>query len=146
MLGTEALLEGHKRCPSCQRLLSFDMYSKNRRRAYGVDTICKRCRSEVTSRCYRRSTAAVRLFRWARDRAARRGIQFTIDREDIVIPAHCPVLKIPMDRPSLDRINPDRGYVPGNVQVISFRANTLKNNATREELAKVLAYMKRIFA
>lgn len=51
-----------------------------------------------------------------------------------------------MDRPSLDRINPDRGYVPGNVQVISFRANTLKNNATREELAKVLAYMKRIFA
>ena len=44
---------------------------------------------------------------------------------------------------SLDCIIPELGYVPGNVAVISRRANTIKNDATIEELELVLAYMKR---
>lgn len=34
---------------------------------------------------------------------------------------------------TLDRINPDLGYVPGNVAVISFLANTMKNNCRDPE-------------
>ena len=38
--------------------------------------------------------------------------------------------------PSLDRIDPTKGYIKGNVWVITKRANTMKNSATREELLK----------
>jgi hypothetical protein len=41
----------------------------------------------------------------------------------------------------LDRIDNNEGYVKGNVAVISFRANTLKNNATAEELRAIADYM-----
>jgi hypothetical protein len=60
----------------------------------------------------------------------------------IVIPAVCPVLGIPIvlgeqrseNSPSLDRITPKLGYVPGNVRVISDKANRLKGDRTLGEL------------
>jgi hypothetical protein len=39
--------------------------------------------------------------------------------------------------PSLDQLIARNGYVRGNVWVISHRANTLKSNATSEELFAV---------
>ena len=83
------------------------------------------------------------LWTHGKSRARRLGIEFTIKPEDVKIPTHCPLLGIPIFRgsrtakrnsPSLDRINNDLGYIPGNVWVISLRANTLKSNATAEEL------------
>jgi hypothetical protein len=81
-------------------------------------------------------------------RATKAGIPFNIDKDDIIIPTHCPVLGIKLhwnqgkgyhpDSPSVDKINPNLGYVKGNVRVISARANLLKNDATIEELTKVL--------
>lgn len=44
--------------------------------------------------------------------------------------------------PTLDRIVPDLGYVPGNVAVISFRANAIKRNATVAELKAVAAWLE----
>ena len=72
------------------------------------------------------------------------------------IPEVCPVLGIPVNRggvgkkggrpdsPSMDRIDPTKGYIKGNVRVISNRANTLKCNATVAELEAVLADLKKI--
>lgn len=40
--------------------------------------------------------------------------------------------------PSLDKIIPSLGYVPGNVRIISARANLLKNDATVDELRAIL--------
>lgn len=79
----------------------------------------------------------------AKSRANKKGREFSIELSDVVIPALCPVLGIPMDRPSLDRIDGTKGYVKGNVRVISHRANMLKNNATIEELTLVLRDLKR---
>ncbi|MFN3573641.1 MAG: hypothetical protein ACK4TR_08950 [Phenylobacterium sp.] len=88
------------------------------------------------------------MLRAARSRAKRAGVPCTITVGDIVIPSHCPVLGIPLVRrlgkkggcdqsPSLDRIVPELGYVPGNIVVVSRRANRIKNDATIEELRAI---------
>jgi len=43
---------------------------------------------------------------------------------------------------SFDKVIPELGYVPGNVFIISWRANKLKNNMSITELEKILTYMK----
>lgn len=87
----------------------------------------------------------------ARYRARLKGIPFALAASDIVIPETCPVLGIPLchggdcpphNRISLDRIRPELGYVPGNVRAISHRANTLRLDATADELRRVLAYVE----
>jgi hypothetical protein len=67
-----------------------------------------------------------------------------------LIVSHCPLLEVkltyekyegtrtPNNYATLDKIDPTKGYVIGNVQIISFRANTLKNSATLEELKLIV--------
>jgi hypothetical protein len=95
------------------------------------------------------------LFYNARQRAKKLGLPFNIEPSDIVIPAVCPVLGIPIEAtvrgrrgfhpnsPSLDRIVPELGYVKGNVCVISMRANWIKRDATAEELFLIAEYVAR---
>lgn len=87
----------------------------------------------------------------ARGRARRAGIPCTLHSSDIAIPAVCPVLGICLERgnrmrhdgsPTLDRFDPALGYVPGNVSVISHRANRLKSDASLAELEVLVAWMK----
>jgi len=89
-----------------------------------------------------------------RAQCKRNGREFDLTIEDLLpLPTHCPVLGIMLDygrkkhvmpnSPSIDRLKSDRGYVKGNVAVISHRANTIKNRGTIEEHEMVIAYMKR---
>ena len=92
----------------------------------------------------------------ARGRAAKRGLPFALALADLLpLPVVCPVLSLRLiyahrtraeiaNSPSLDRISPEAGYVAGNVRVISFRANTLRSNATASELEAVAADARRI--
>jgi len=91
------------------------------------------------------------MFRGARQRAKSRGLDFSISVDDIVVPDVCPALGIPLVRdnikpcnnsPSLDRKDNSKGYIKGNVHVISRRANTIKNDSTIEELKMIIAYME----
>ena len=93
------------------------------------------------------------LFWQAKRRAKLRGVEFTLALEDIVIPRVCPVLGIPIaigsgqrgranGSPSLDRFDNAKGYVPGNVRVISMRANWLKSNGTLAEFESIVRYMR----
>ena len=43
--------------------------------------------------------------------------------------------------PSLDRWDNTKGYIPGNVFVISMRANMLKSNVSREEILQIAKYV-----
>lgn len=79
----------------------------------------------------------------SRQRSKVSGLAHTIVKADIVVPTHCPILGMPLvvntgtlgaDSPSLDRKDSALGYVPGNVWVISHRANSMKNAATPEQL------------
>jgi hypothetical protein len=81
----------------------------------------------------------------------RTGIKFTIDFGDLVWPSYCPVLGIPINylspgisenSPSIDQIVPGKGYVPGNVAVMSWRANRIKNDGTLEEHEKIVTWLK----
>lgn len=92
------------------------------------------------------SRRAKRLFTEVKCRAKRLGIEFDIDKSDLSIPDTCPILGIDLyfsrgkqtdNAPSVDRINPSKGYIKGNVQVISLKANRMKNNGTLEELVKL---------
>jgi hypothetical protein len=84
------------------------------------------------------------LWSRAKYRAKQKGREFTITKEDIVIPDICPLLGTPMKSPSLDRIDSSKGYVKGNVWVISNRANTLKNDATLTELKTLVENLENI--
>jgi hypothetical protein len=84
------------------------------------------------------------LLKRARDSSKQRGLVFNISIEDIIIPVHCPYLKIELttisnggrqeSNASLDRIDNTKGYIKGNVQVISSKANFMKRNASIKEL------------
>lgn len=84
-----------------------------------------------------------KMLRDSKSRAKTRGLPFDLDISDIVVPEFCPYLNVLLEKgigrhqpnsPSLDRIIPELGYVKGNVQVISYKANSVKNNLTLEEL------------
>lgn len=103
---------------------------------------------------YREKNYEQVLWSSAKTRATRSGATFTISKADVVLARTCPILGVELDyssntksgkpkpnSPTLDRRVPALGYVPGNVQVISFRANTIKSNATPEELRKVADYV-----
>ncbi len=79
----------------------------------------------------------------AKSRAKGYGLPFSITIDDIVVPLICPILGIPLElgkkqvqdsSPSLDRVYPEKGYVRGNVLVVSHKANRLKNELSPEGL------------
>lgn len=106
---------------------------------------CHKCRLQT------KLPLVVKLFRNAKSRAKKSKIEFSIEIEDIIIPTHCPILGIKLEenvkiaKPnsySIDRINSEKGYVKGNIQIISHRANAIKNDATVEELEQLVNYLK----
>lgn len=95
-----------------------------------------------------RENVASKLYSTAKQRAKKRNQDFNITKEDIILPTHCPILGVPLvynqgtgaggkdNSYSLDRINQDLGYIKGNIQVISHKANSMKFTASKEELLK----------
>jgi hypothetical protein len=90
----------------------------------------------------------------ARKRARTRELEFTIQETDIVIPEVCPILGIPLaigrgriqdSSPSLDRVDNSKGYISGNIQVISAKANVMKNNATPYELLRFARWIRETY-
>lgn len=85
--------------------------------------------------------------RWA---AKKKGLEFSIERKDYPIPDMCPAFGIPLDsrdtnhRPSLDRIDNSIGYIPGNVVVVSMKANTAKRDLTIDQLRQLANFYEKL--
>lgn len=94
-----------------------------------------------------------RMIQEASVRARKRGFDFNLTEDDLTMPEFCPVLGIRLERkgfpradssPSIDRIDSHRGYIKGNVIIISWRANRIKSDATLEELELIAAFYRKI--
>lgn len=94
----------------------------------------------------------------ARVRAKKKGYPCTITVADLEWPTHCPILGLELDYsttptgqrknakrdafPTLDKRDPALGYVPGNVFVISYKANRLKSDTTLDQMRVLLRYVE----
>ena len=138
------------KCRSCGVEKPFeDFYKKGSGHTAHCKTCTKLKNKSEEHRAYQRrykkknTTIEQGMLNRSKSRARRKGFEHTIELEDIIIPTHCPLLGIPLfkgddkvcpNSPSLDRIDSNLGYVKGNVWVISYKANTIKSNASIEEL------------
>jgi len=96
----------------------------------------------LTKENYRKNPISY-LIRAAKARAKKTGMEFNITKDNLILPEYCPLLGIKLkvntdrmafDSYSLDRIDSKKGYIKGNVWVISFKANCIKNDGTIEEI------------
>lgn len=147
-----------KTCTKCHTPKSQSDFSKN-------CWECRQCASKRvsawqatkgkdkhSSRCreYKEKHPKRVLLTLAKARAIKSGREFNIEEGDFDIPTHCPILGIELKRsvgkvsdtsPTLDRIDSKRGYVPGNVIVTSFRANSLRKDGSLEEFRAIIEWM-----
>lgn len=145
-----------RKCSRCGVVKLREEFARyNNRGRKGFLSMCKSCKSESASlysgKYLRRkkSNPIQRMLMHSKLNSYRRKLEFTITEEDIPAPKRCIYLDCVLDYRSveekgediresnmatLDRIDSTKGYVPGNVQVISFLANRLKSNATVKEL------------
>jgi len=94
----------------------------------------------------------------AQDRANKKKLEFSIKHEDVFIPKYCPILGIKIDKfledtsqshesrtssPSLDRVDSSKGYIKGNVAVISYRANILKGQGTAQQHRLIASWIRK---
>lgn len=84
----------------------------------------------------------------AKRRANIKGLISDIGASEIELPSHCSILGLKLvygsthNDPcsaSFDRIDPSKGYVSGNVRVISRRANMLRSDCTDPDIFLALA-------
>jgi len=101
--------------------------------------------NEISTRWRKTEKGAIsEILSQAKKRAKQDGLPFLLMPADIQIPDLCPVFGTPLIQgtgkgpspmsPSLDKIIPALGYVPGNVRIMSHKANVMKNDATPEQL------------
>jgi hypothetical protein len=137
-----------KECRSCGVEKPLNEYYAAPRNKDGKVSNCKSCYKQIRKdyKIPTTYTPEQKMLKRSQSRARKKGFEHNIELSDIHIPDKCPLLNIPLvvgtecatdNSPSLDRIDPNMGYVKGNVWVISNKANSIKNNATSEELTLI---------
>lgn len=134
-------------CKHCNKEKSENDFSSHLGCKSGYDTSrCKLCKKAAYD--WKMQPLVKRIYNRTKARAKRKNIEFTIDLEDIIIPDQCPVLGVPFEYGnhaltySIDRINPNKGYVKENIIIISNKANMMKSNASFEEIEKLYLWLK----
>lgn len=107
------------------------------------------------AREFRKNNPELAMFVSAKSRAKRLGLQFDIELSDVVMPERCPVFGIPLyyskdhqtnNSPSIDRLDTTKGYVKGNIAVISMRANRIKSDMNPKDLLKFAFWIYKNFS
>lgn len=125
-----------KTCSCCKLDLTLNNFNKHAKQPDGFTYSCKLCIKKLNY------TKGINLA-YHKSRAKKRGIDFNITSKDLYLPKYCPILEIELNyyntnqldnSPSVDRIDNTKGYIKGNVIIISSLANAMKNRASFDEL------------
>ena len=153
------------RCKQCRNEYSAIQRDKHREKnnkkyveRYHSDEEFRKHRNETS----RKSNQKIKLehperimLQSCRARAKEKGWEFNLEESDIIIPKYCPILGIELlsggvgkqtfNSPSVDRIDSTKGYIKGNIKIISLRANMMKNDANIQDIEifcqNILKYM-----
>lgn len=156
-------------CSECKRVFPKSQFprreGKVRRRVWGWGW-CVECERAVQKRVNNSPEGKAAQRRWlekrirtqplkhilkrTRRQAKTRGIPFDLTLEDLAMPAICPIMGIELklggprtdNSASVDRIDNSRGYVKGNVAIISWKANQLKRDGTLEDFRRLVLYVE----
>lgn len=138
-----------RECNKCKVYKLYEYYHKHSGCVNGYNTVCKDCRKPLSKQNYARMTLEYKMWHRCKTRARSKGIDFNLEESDFILPERCPIFNTEWEignhdlTPSVDRIDPSKGYIKGNIQIISNRANMLKGNASIEDIERLLTYMKR---
>jgi hypothetical protein len=131
---------------------AYHLKNKDRNNAQSKDYYYKHKDSIESKRIQKHiDNPGHRLFYSAKHRAKKRGLHFDLEFSDVIVPEYCPVFNLKLtpsttgnndSSPTLDRLDSTLGYIKGNVNVISMKANRTKNDATIEELTTLVAWLK----
>ena len=142
-----------KVCKDCGSYRPSEEYYKNRR---GLHSTCKSCyikrNSEYQAKYRAKNRFAIRM-RSCRARSKEKGLPFNLTTEylESIWTNNCPAFgttlnidarKGSKEHAQLDRIIPDLGYVEGNVVWLSERANRIKDDASIEDLERLITWLK----
>jgi len=140
--------EGFRACRKCGETKPFSAFHKHKLCLHGINTVCKECRKPLSTANWNNTTEEYKIWHRAKSRAKKRNLEFDLEISDISIPKVCPVFKIPFDKNSndytysIDRVDPNKGYVKGNIMIICNKANRIKSDASAKELEQVINYVK----
>ena len=140
-----------KQCCLCGLEKELAEYHRAAASHDGHERRCKKCRKQQAAEDYREN-----WFHWTvklkKSYCTKNSIPFDLTPEylESIWTVSCPVFGKPFEMfdktssfcPSLDRVDPAKGYVRGNVRYISARANRIKYDATAEELLQVVKYLE----
>lgn len=160
-------MEGIKACSKCGEVKSLSEFVRSKKTKDGHEArclVCERARKKTT-RSYRRDCERLRsdprsaqlskMVTSSRRRAKEKQLEHNIDVKYLraIATSHCPYLGVELhwkvqrgmgvvntvfpNSPSLDRIDSSKGYVKGNVVIVSHRANSIKRDATEVELIEM---------
>lgn len=141
------------RCKICTKKLHASEAHKIVRRKSDNDRInSNRELHHQKSKHYKLKYPETYILKRARKHAKDIGVEYNISKEDIIIPTVCPILDIPLyicdkvsdNSPSLDRIDNTKGYVKGNVVVVSNRVNRIKGDSSLEKFILMTEQYRKI--
>lgn len=100
----------------------------------GNNVQCKKCIKEWQQKA-REDQPIKFLIKDAKQHAKKKKIEFNLTENDLIKVLlkqnnRCALSNISFEKekPSLDRINPNKGYVSGNVQLVTINVNIMKSN------------------
>lgn len=137
-------------------MLHYSQWSEERKEASRISSRKwnknnKEKRNNYYSSYYKEQTPEYTLLKPARDRAHRENVPFSIKESDIKINKNCPICDVIMFRsdipggtrysPTMDKVIPELGYVPGNIAIICKLCNSTKGSGSAELHRKIASYI-----